>query len=86
MLRTCLVHAVQLLDNHSTGGTTTVANRRHTVLPRLKLVKKSDQDAGTRATEGMSQGDSTAQRVDPSILQTENLKVCQNGRIQTATL
>jgi hypothetical protein len=68
-----LVYAIQLLDNHGTRCTTTVANGRHTVLARLQLVKQSDENTRTGTSKSMAQRDSTAKHVHIGTLETENL-------------
>jgi hypothetical protein len=67
------VDPIQLLNNHCSCSTTTVTDGSHTVLSRLQLMEKSDQNSRSRASQGVSQGNGSSKRVDPSILQTEDL-------------
>lgn len=71
--KTFLVHAVQLLHNHCGCCAATIANGSHTILTRLELVEEGDEDARTRATQSMAQGNGTAQQVDPGVLETKDL-------------
>lgn len=69
-----LLNLIQLLHNHSTGSTAAVTNGSNAILARLQLVQQSDQDARSRAAEGMAQRDGTSQRVDAGVLKTQDLR------------
>lgn len=43
----------ELLNNESTGGTTTITNRSDTLLTGLESVQESDEDTGAGRSDGL---------------------------------
>jgi hypothetical protein len=68
-----LFDLVQSLNHDDCCSSTAITNGSHTIFSGLKLVEQSGQNTRTGAAERVAERDSSTERVDASILKTENL-------------
>jgi len=66
-------YTVDSLHHNSSSGPTTITDRCDTVLADFQLVKEGGEDSGAGRTEGVTERDGAAERVDNCVFKPEDL-------------
>jgi hypothetical protein len=66
-------NTINPLHNDSGSGSATITDGRHAVLADLELMQQGGEDPGSGASQGVAQGDGTAEQIYSGVFETEDL-------------